>query len=81
VLDTPASSTDGFPWRDTCVSSTQLNRPVLIKQILFPPQNYDLQKDFFQKLTHFSQRNNALDTLLPTVMIFLGDIDVFLQLC
>jgi hypothetical protein len=26
VLDAPASNTDGFRWRDACVSSTQMNR-------------------------------------------------------
>jgi hypothetical protein len=28
VLDVPASNTDGFLLKDTCVSSTQLNRPI-----------------------------------------------------
>jgi hypothetical protein len=30
VLHAPSSNTDGFLSRDTCVSSTQLNRPMLI---------------------------------------------------
>jgi hypothetical protein len=37
VPDVPASNSDGFLWRDTCVSSTQLNRPICRKQSLFPP--------------------------------------------
>jgi hypothetical protein len=28
VLDACACNTDGFPWRDKHVSSTQLNRPI-----------------------------------------------------
>jgi hypothetical protein len=28
VLDAAATNIDGFLWRDTCVSSTQLNRPI-----------------------------------------------------
>jgi hypothetical protein len=31
VLYAPASNLDGFLLRDTCVSSFQLNRPILIK--------------------------------------------------
>jgi hypothetical protein len=32
VLYGAASNRDGFLWRDTCVSSTQLNRPIRIKR-------------------------------------------------
>jgi hypothetical protein len=39
VLDVAASNTDGFPLRDSCVSSTQLNRPICRKQSLSPPWN------------------------------------------
>jgi hypothetical protein len=28
MLDAPASNLDGFVSRDTCVASTQLNRPI-----------------------------------------------------
>jgi hypothetical protein len=37
VLDAPASNTDGFPSRDTCVSSTHMNRPIWSKQSVYPP--------------------------------------------
>jgi hypothetical protein len=37
VLDAPAPKTDGFLSRGTCVSSTQLNRPILNKMTLSPP--------------------------------------------
>jgi hypothetical protein len=36
VLDVPASMTDVFLWRATCVSSTQLNRTIWNKQSLSP---------------------------------------------
>jgi hypothetical protein len=36
VLDGPVSNIDGFLWRDTCVSSTQLNRPIWKKESLSP---------------------------------------------
>jgi hypothetical protein len=39
VLDAAASNVDGFPWRDTCASSTQLNRMLWSKQSLSPSQN------------------------------------------
>jgi hypothetical protein len=37
VLDAAAYNIDGFLWRDTCVPSSQLNRPIWKKQILSPP--------------------------------------------
>jgi hypothetical protein len=37
VVDALAFNTDGFSWGDTCVSSNQLNRPILIKEMLPPP--------------------------------------------
>jgi hypothetical protein len=33
------SNIDGFLWRDTCVSSTQQNRPIWRKGSLSPPGN------------------------------------------
>jgi hypothetical protein len=36
VLDAPASTSDGGLWTDTCVSSTQLNKPIWNKQSLSP---------------------------------------------
>jgi hypothetical protein len=37
VLDVPASNTDGFLSSDTCVSTTQLNRPLWNIESLSPP--------------------------------------------
>jgi hypothetical protein len=37
VIDPPASNTDGFLWRDICVSSNQLSRPIWNKETLSPP--------------------------------------------
>jgi hypothetical protein len=37
VLDANASNTNGCLWRDTCRSSTQLNRPFCNKMSLSPP--------------------------------------------
>jgi hypothetical protein len=39
-----------------------------------------LQEVFFSKLTQFSQRNNMIDTLVLTQIVFILDIHVFLQL-
>jgi hypothetical protein len=36
VLDATASMTNAFLWRGTCVSSTQLNRPIWNKDSLSP---------------------------------------------
>jgi hypothetical protein len=37
VLDAPAFIKDGFLCRDTCVSSTQMNRPIWNKESISPP--------------------------------------------
>jgi hypothetical protein len=37
VIDAAASNIAGFLWRDTSVSSTQLNKPIWRKQSLSPP--------------------------------------------
>jgi hypothetical protein len=37
VLDAPASHTNGFVLRDSCVSSTKVNRPIWKKESLSPP--------------------------------------------
>jgi hypothetical protein len=37
VLDAATSNIGGFLWRDTCVSSTQLNRPIWNKVSLSTP--------------------------------------------
>jgi hypothetical protein len=37
VLDAAASNRDGFLWRDTCVTSAQLNRLFSTKMSIYPP--------------------------------------------
>jgi hypothetical protein len=37
VLDAPASNMGVSLWRDICVSSTQMNRPIWNKESLSPP--------------------------------------------
>jgi hypothetical protein len=44
VLDAPASNTDGFLSRDTCVSSTHLNRPFRNKMRLFHLEITEVQE-------------------------------------
>jgi hypothetical protein len=39
VLDTAASNIDRFLWRESEVSSTQLNSPIWSKESLCPPAN------------------------------------------
>jgi hypothetical protein len=37
VTDAAATNIDGFHWRDTCLSSTQRNRPIWSKHSISPP--------------------------------------------
>jgi hypothetical protein len=39
ALDVAAYNTDGFLWRDTCVSSNQMNNPICNKKCVYPPGN------------------------------------------
>jgi hypothetical protein len=55
------SNIDGFLWKDTCVSSTQLNWPFGIKWAFLHLENYDLLRYSFQKFTQFLQGNNVQD--------------------
>jgi hypothetical protein len=61
VLDTPASITDGFILRNTCVSSTSMNRSILNKMVLSPLGNHDLQDVFLSKTHSISQGSNVVD--------------------
>jgi hypothetical protein len=61
VLDAPASNTDGFVWRDTCVPSKKQKRPIWRNRAhlrLDPP---NLQELFLEKLPKFPLDNNAVD--------------------
>jgi hypothetical protein len=78
VLDASASNLDGFPWRDTCVSSTLLNRPIWNKFSLCHHENYIVQEVFFQKLPQFSQGDNVIDAAATNIDGFhRRDIRVF----
>jgi hypothetical protein len=57
MLHTLAANTDGFLSRDTCVSSTQLDRPILKTWALLYFENYDLNEVFIQ--THSSDREKC----------------------
>jgi hypothetical protein len=62
VLDASASNIDAFLWRDTCVSSTQRNRPIGSKQMYLHFETPKLQEEFLSKLTQFLQVKNVLDS-------------------
>jgi hypothetical protein len=51
----PASNINGFLWRDTCVASTQLNRPLEQSEPFTTLKYISCSKYSFQKLTQFSQ--------------------------
>jgi hypothetical protein len=55
VPDDPASKTEGFFPTDTCISSSQLSRPIWTKRAYIHLENPKLHKVFLQKLTQFSQ--------------------------
>jgi hypothetical protein len=42
VVDAVAAKIDGYLWGDTCVSSTQRNRPIWSKQSQFAPCNTEV---------------------------------------
>jgi hypothetical protein len=60
VLDASASNIDGFLWRDTRDSSTQVNRPFWSNRDHLILKHLSCRKYSFHKLTLFSQGNNAL---------------------
>jgi hypothetical protein len=80
ALDLPASNTDGCLWTDTCVSLTQLNRPIWYKMSLCPPWKLWFAEAFLSK-TNSAHRETMFEMpLLLTQMVFFGEIHVFLQL-
>jgi hypothetical protein len=66
----PATNIDGFPCRDTCVSTTLLNGPICMKMCLSPPWKYDLQKVFLSKLCELSQGNNEVYSVVSNLDSF-----------
>jgi hypothetical protein len=49
VLDTAACYTDGLPFSDTCISSTEMNRPISKKERQHPPWNIQVSGAFPSK--------------------------------
>jgi hypothetical protein len=64
VQDALTSNIDGFFWRDSCVSSTELNSPTWEEM----------------SLTQSTQWSNVLHLLLLTQMDFFVELHVFFQL-
>jgi hypothetical protein len=81
VIDAPPSYPHGLLSRDTCISSTELKKPIWQKGSLSPPR-----KTFFTLSIHFknkiiSQRATVcLNILLLKYMVFFLVIYVFLQI-
>jgi hypothetical protein len=62
VLSAASSNLDSFLWRDTCVSSTQLNRVHGVNTAYSHLETLLLQDVFLTKLTQSSEENNVLGT-------------------
>jgi hypothetical protein len=78
VLNAAASNICGFHWRETCILSPWLNRPVWNNRV-YPPRKHTVQEVFLSKLSQFLKRNNVLDSLFLTQMVFFGEIHIFPQ--
>jgi hypothetical protein len=61
VLDAAAFNIDGFLWRDTCVSSTKLNRPTGANTAYLHFEYYDLLEVFLSKTNPILKGDNVLD--------------------
>jgi hypothetical protein len=72
MLDAPASNTDGFLLRDTCLSSTWLNRSICNKMRLCPAWKLSLRTYSFQKTNSILQVNNVLDTAASKINGYLS---------
>jgi hypothetical protein len=73
VLDAPASNTDNILPRDTCVSSTQMKRPIWTNISLAQPLIYLTCKKYsLEKLTQFSQGNDLMDAPHCNIDAFLA---------
>jgi hypothetical protein len=71
VLDNPASNLYGVLSRDSCISSTQLNRTIWKKISILKSGIPDWQAVFLQKLTQFLLRNNVLHAPPSNIAAFL----------
>jgi hypothetical protein len=72
VVHATPSYTDAFLFKDTRVSSTQLNRPIWNKNVSFSPLTVVIGRQYsLQKLPQFSQGNNVLDATASNIDVFL----------
>jgi len=82
VLGAPVSNIDGFLWRDECVSSTLLNRPIWSKMSLSAVWQLRLAGSIsIKKLTQFSQGKQWASFAASNIHGFrFGEMHVFLHL-
>jgi hypothetical protein len=71
VIDTPASNRDGVHLRDTCVSSTQLNRPIWNKMTCIPGSNCDFWEVIHSKTTSILSGKPVLGDPSSNRMVFI----------
>jgi hypothetical protein len=76
MLDTTVSNIEDFLWRNTCVSSTQVNRCIWSKETYHHLETPQLRKISCQKLTQFSQGTMCYMLLLLTQMVNFWEIHV-----
>jgi hypothetical protein len=80
-VDDPASNTDCFLWRDTCVSSTQLNRPIRTRRAYHHLEKSTWQEVFCSKTNSTLTGKQCAGCLQAlTYMVSLGEIHAFLKL-
>jgi hypothetical protein len=76
VLHAAASKIDGFLWSETCVSSTQLNRPIAANRTYLHFEKYELQEVVFSK-TNFVLTWRQCDRCLRSTT----DISLYRDTC
>jgi hypothetical protein len=72
--------TDGFPSRDTCVSSSKMNWWICSKMSLFHLENFGLQEVLLSKTFWVSRDNTVLYAAATFTAGFLREIHIVLQL-
>jgi hypothetical protein len=78
VLDAASPNVVGFPWRDTCVCSYQLNTPIWSYRAYLQLEHQSCRKYSFHNLTQFSQGNNVLDAAASNIegLLWRGEVHV-----
>jgi hypothetical protein len=79
VLDAAAFSIDGFLWRWTYISSTQVNCLFGTKWAFLHLENYDLLGELLSKTNSSLQGNKAQDSAPSHIDGFFEEMHVFLQ--